>query len=420
VLSRVLHTIAEHQLLSPGDRILVAVSGGPDSSALLHALMRLGPRLGCGLEAAVVDHGLRPESAAEAAAVAAACTALGVGCEILLVDVRAARTPHVSWQDAARRARLAALAAWAASRGCTRVALGHTADDQAETLLFRIVRGTGLAGLAGIPYRRDMFVRPLLDVRRSEVLAFLRRRGVSFFEDPSNRDRRFARSRIRHEWLPLLAAENPRVVEALLALAAEARAAGPLPAAAATASALPRLGRRAAQTVSRLAARAAGTQHVSVPGGQVEVRYGHVSFLASAPPEPSPLPAAPPIEVTAPGSYAWPGRGPTALCLELRAVDAAPGPEPGAATFASECLAAGLILRSALPGERMRPRGGQGSRKLSDLLVDAKIPRPTRVSLPVLATTSGTILFVPGLRPAQDHRPPPGARSWLEIKVGYS
>jgi tRNA(Ile)-lysidine synthase len=413
VLSRIVRTIAEHQLVSPGERLLVGISGGPDSTALLHAFVRLGPRLGCGVEAAVVDHGLRPEAAAEAAAVAASCGALGVACEVLRVDVRAARARHVSWQDAARRARLGALAGWAERRGCARVALGHTADDQAETLLFRIVRGTGLAGLTGIPYRREPFIRPMLDVRRSEVLAFLRRRRVTWFEDPSNQDRRFARSRVRHDWLPLLAAENPRVIEALLALAAEARAAGPTRAVPAG----PQLARRAAQTVSRLAARAAGTQSVSVPGGKVEIRYGRVSFVASPVASVNPSPPAP-VPISGPGIYMWPGS--TVRSLELRAVESRGEATMGVATFARECLAAGLVLRPARPGERMRPRGGRGSRKLQDLLVDAKIAQPLRASLPVLATTSGTILFVPGLRPAEEHRPPPHAQAWLEVKVGYS
>src|SRR3954447_12808889 len=183
MLSTMLRTIKEHTLVAAGDRVLVAVSGGPDSTALLHGLLVLAPRLGLTLEAAVVDHGLRPESTAEAAEVLERCRAAGVGCAVLQVDVRAARGRHVSWQDAARRARLGALEGEARRLGCPRVALGHTADDQAETLLFRIVRGTGVVGLAGIPYQRDPFVRPLLDVRRREVLAYLRRRRLPFIED---------------------------------------------------------------------------------------------------------------------------------------------------------------------------------------------------------------------------------------------
>src|SRR5262245_52602997 len=123
-----------HGLVAAGDRVLVAVSGGPDSTALLLVLHELAGRFGITLEAATVDHGLRAESAAEAALVARRCADLGVTCEVLRVDVGAERGRHVSWQDAARRARLNALEALAEKRGAARIALGHTADDQAETV----------------------------------------------------------------------------------------------------------------------------------------------------------------------------------------------------------------------------------------------------------------------------------------------
>jgi tRNA(Ile)-lysidine synthetase-like protein len=272
MLSQVLSTIRSEQLLAAGERVLVAVSGGPDSTALLHALARLRARLGCEIQAAVVDHGLRPEAAAEARAVTEACRRLQLHCGVLVVDVSGGRRRGESLQTAARRLRLAALQEAAAAAGCQRVALGHTADDQAETVLFRIVRGTGLRGLSGIPYRRGPFVRPLLDVRRAQVLGFLRRHGVGFVEDPSNRDRRFARTRVRHEWLPFLAAENPRVVEALLSLARQARTGGPRPGWRSD----PRLAGRAADVIERLAARAAGTRRVSFRAGFAEIRYGEV------------------------------------------------------------------------------------------------------------------------------------------------
>ena len=151
MLSRVLSTIRTEGLLAAGERVLVAVSGGPDSTALLHALARLAPRLGCSLEAASVDHRLRPEAAAEARAVAEACAAVGVPCQVLPVDVPVGRRRGESLQTAARRLRLSALQEAAAAFSCQKIALGHTADDQAETVLFRIVRGTGVAGLSRDP-----------------------------------------------------------------------------------------------------------------------------------------------------------------------------------------------------------------------------------------------------------------------------
>jgi tRNA(Ile)-lysidine synthase len=401
-----LRTIRDHTLFAAGDRVLVAVSGGPDSTALLHGLVKIAARIGITIEAATIDHGMRSESAAEADTVVERCRALGVPCERVAVDVRAARGRHVSWQDAARRARLGALEAVAARRGCARVALGHIADDQAETVLFRIVRGTGVAGLAGIPYRRGSFVRPLLDVRRSEVLRYLRRRRLPFIEDPSNADPRFARARVRHAWMPPLARENPRLVEALLALAADARRAPPSTRPAGNSA----LSRRAAATVARLAAEGAGTRRVSVSGGEVEISYGQVGQRrakpASAPPPPPPV-----TGIAASGTYPL-GTG---SALEITFSDGAPPAGVGAA-FDLDAVALPLAVRAPRPGDRMRPRGGRGSRKLSDLLIDAKIPRPQRGGLPVLVAADGTILFVSGLRPAEAARPCSGTRRWIQVR----
>jgi tRNA(Ile)-lysidine synthase len=416
VLSAILRAIRDHDLVSRGDRCLVAVSGGPDSTALLHALVHLAPRLGITVEAATVDHGLRPEAAAEAALVRERCQALGVDCEVLRVDVRAARGQHVSWQEAARRARLAALEAAAERRGCARIALGHTADDQAETVLFRIVRGTGVAGLAGMPYRRGRLVRPLLDVRRSEVLRFLGKRRLPFIEDPSNADRRFTRARVRHQWIPFLAGENPRLVDALLALASDARGRG--------VGAVPGGSRRAAGTVARLAAAGAGTHTVSVRGGEMEVSYGKVTWRPAAG---ATVPKAPAATATAAVEVRGPGRyradqGGTALDLEVRVGELgegapAPAASDGAAVFDLDRLMLPLRVRAPRPGDRMRPRGGRGSRKLSDLLIDAKIPRARRSGLSLLEAADGTILFVPGLRPSDVGRPGPDTRRWIQVRV---
>jgi tRNA(Ile)-lysidine synthetase, N-terminal domain/tRNA(Ile)-lysidine synthetase, C-terminal domain len=415
MLSQVLHTIREQALLAGGERVLVAVSGGPDSTALLHALMHLASRLHIELVAATVDHGLRPESGREAALVAERCRALGVACEILVVDVKAARHAHVSWQEAARNVRLLALQEAAARLGCPRVALGHNADDQAETVLFRIVRGTGVSGLAGIPYERGVFIRPLLDVRRKGILAFLAKRRIPFIEDPSNANRHYARVRIRLDLLPLLARENPRVVEALLSLAQDARAiaAGtpirePL--------ALPSIPRRAAALIQRMAAEGRGTRRVSVPEGEVVVSYGNVRFRPrGGVRQDSCPPSAESVRVKGPGIYRLPGQSEgSALKLEEGRPPAVP--PSGAAVFDATRIARPLEVRAWRPGERMRPRGGRGSRKVSDLLVDAKIPRDLRRELPVLVAADGNILFVPGLRPSEVGRPQVGTEHWLAVR----
>jgi tRNA(Ile)-lysidine synthase len=416
VLSRVLRTIRERGLVTKGDHLLVAVSGGPDSTALLHGLAKVAPRLGITLAAACVDHGLRSESAAEAREVRRRCQGLGIACEVLEVDVGRARKAHVSAQEAARDVRLAALESAAGRLGCTKIALGHTADDQAETVLFRIVRGTGLAGLAGIPYQRGPFIRPLLDVRRTQILAYLSKRKLAFIEDPSNANRRYARSRIRHDVLPRLASENPRVIDALLALAREAQDKD----AGLWRRALPpelHLSRPAGHTIDRWMREGQGTRTMSVRNGELSVRYGKVSWLPRKSGA-NPLAQTRAGEdrlVQGPGLYRIfesPAPG-----LEIAPACAGVAPGGNAACFDTAKVAWPLCVRSMRPGDRLAPRGGRGTRKLSDLLIDAKIPRQERSLLPVLCDASGAILYVPGLRPSQLGRPDETTQAWIEVHV---
>ena len=189
---------ADLKLLIDGGRIGVAVSGGPDSMALLRLAAAALPGR---VEAATVDHGLRPEAVDEAKLVASVCQGLGVRHEVLTVAVQMC----ASIQAAARDARYAALSDWASERGIAAVATAHHADDQAETLLMRFLRGAGLSGLSGIRARRDLddvlLVRPLLAWRRAELAAMVSE--TPFVIDPSNADTRHDRTQMR-EALALL------------------------------------------------------------------------------------------------------------------------------------------------------------------------------------------------------------------------
>lgn len=417
VLSRVLRTIRERSLLEKGDRVLVAVSGGPDSSALLHSLATIAPRLGISLVVACVDHRLRPESGEEARGVLRRCQGMGVPCEILEVDVSKARKTHVSAQEAAREVRLAALESAAARLGCMKIAVGHTADDQAETVLFRIVRGTGIAGLGGIPYHRGPFIRPLLDVRRAQILAYLRKRKIDFFTDPSNANRRYARSRIRHDVLPMLARENPRVVDALLVLACEARDKH----AETWREGLPTniyLPRRTAHAIDQLVRDGCGTRTVVVRNGALMIRYGTVSWLPKKPLGPA---TGAPGQGLGEQGVAGPGKyrlfDPPAPGIEISPVCAGPWPGGNSACFDPAKVRWPLRVRALCPGDRMAPRGGRGTRKLSDLLIDAKIPKQERATLPVLCDASGEILYIPGLRPSQAGRPDGDTQEWIGVHL---
>lgn len=213
--------------------VLVAVSGGADSVALLRALWALRGSGPGRVVAAHLNHGLRGEqSDADEAFVRELCGRLGVGCEVGRTEVaRLAKQQGDGLEAAGRVARYRFLAEAAGRIGARFVATAHTADDQAETILHRIVRGTGLRGLSGIrrvrPLGPAVLIRPLLQFRRAELRAYLHELKQPYRDDVSNADLRLTRNRIRHELLPRLAADfNPRVVEALLrlgGLASEAR-----------------------------------------------------------------------------------------------------------------------------------------------------------------------------------------------------
>lgn len=218
--------LVEEIALPRGARVLVACSGGPDSCALLHVLCGLRRELGLEVIGHGVDHGLRPEAAAELAVAAALARDLDVPFEISALRVDAG--PNL--QARARDARYEALARAMRAAGATHLATAHTADDRAETVLLRLLRGAGARGLAVLPARDGDRVRPLIRARRAAVLLHLERHGVRFARDPSNLDVRFGRTRVREQILPGLEAEAPRVVDTLCRLADELGALPPPPA----------------------------------------------------------------------------------------------------------------------------------------------------------------------------------------------
>jgi tRNA(Ile)-lysidine synthase len=218
VLERVLKAISRYNMLGPSSRVTAAVSGGADSVCLAHVLREL---LGAGLAGiAHFNHKLRGEASEEDERFVAEL-ASELGLPFYRDEARAVDESGGNLEQNARRARREFFAGLIKNGAGDRVALGHTRDDQAETVLFRMLRGSGFAGLAGIhPTTADGIIRPMLDVTRREVEEYLLARGVAWREDQSNCDLRFARNRIRHQLLPQLAREwNPRIGESLAHLA---------------------------------------------------------------------------------------------------------------------------------------------------------------------------------------------------------
>ncbi|MBI5070723.1 MAG: tRNA lysidine(34) synthetase TilS [Deltaproteobacteria bacterium] len=407
----VARTLRRRALLAPGEPVLVALSGGPDSTALLSALAALAQRGEVGpVRACHVDHGLRAGSERDAGHCRALCRALGVPFEARRVEVRAGNR-----QEQARRARYAALRQAA---GGEALATGHTRSDQAETVILRLLRGSGARGLGAIPPRRGApaVVRPLLDLSRSQVLAYLGDRGLGWLEDPSNAGDAYLRNRVRREILPALAALSPSA-ERSLARAAdllrdddralEARARRLVAGGAADrdgmASAPVAVQRRAVRLLWRLAtgsrrglsaARVEGVLRllgrpgegrVSLPGGlEARVAGGRLEVGAPLPPaEPLALP------VPGPGTFSFPAAN---LCLRFEA----PGEE---GPFLREgAVSWPLWLRTRLPGDRFRPARGRGSKKLKAWLIDCKVARWRRDRLLLLADAGGRVLWIPELR----------------------
>lgn len=421
-------TLRRHAMLAGGERVLVGVSGGADSVALLGALLALAPALSLELHVAHVDHQLRPDSAADAAFVEQLGQRLGVPVVVERVHV----APGGSLEAAARAARHGAIEVARARLGATRIALGHTADDQAETVLMRMMEGSGVRGLAAIPPVRGAVIRPLVETRRRDVEAALRAAGLPWIEDPTNRDPKFLRNRIRHEVLPLLTSFQGDVVPALVRTAALAREAitavdalaahelqrlvtteadGALTLSLAALRALP--SSIAPEVLRQAAARLGGTaplrawahrgltRMVAVPPPRRPFRLGGVVVEISADrvrlgrATPAPLISR---TLAVPGRVELPEIG---RVVDASVVDAAGYHVPRdrvVAAFDADLVPAPLTIRARRRGDRV-VTVDHGERRLKTLLIAAKIPRWERTRVPVIE--AGTeILWVAGIRRA--------------------
>ncbi|MEA2751793.1 MAG: tRNA(Ile)-lysidine synthase [Myxococcales bacterium] len=281
-------TIAKQALtgdakVARGEVLLAAVSGGPDSMALLHVLARLAPPLGIVVHAHGVDHGLRPEAKHELDI--AEAFAKHVGVPFARTALRVARGGNL--QARARAARFEALAIAARAVGARTIAMAHHADDRAETVLIRLMRGSGPRGLAVLPARAPLarhddveLVRPFLRARRDAVLAHIDRHAIPFSTDPSNADPRYLRVRVRREVMPLLEELAPGIVDHLVALADQLG-----PTSAESGGAFP-LSRSVQAALAQLVRSRSTTARVWLPGGLV------VTLDPRARPPNSPAPSA--------------------------------------------------------------------------------------------------------------------------------
>jgi tRNA(Ile)-lysidine synthase len=442
VLEQVAATISRYNMLAPGARVVAAVSGGPDSVCLLYALRELKIRM---VGIAHVNHKLRgADSDEDERFVSAMARDMGLDFHGDVANLRGGNL-----EQAARRARREFFHDLIRRGVADRIALGHTRDDQAETVLFRMLRGSGLAGLAGIlPVTAEGLIRPLLGVTRSQVETFLRERGIPWREDASNLETRFARNRIRHELLPRLKQDwNPRLTEALAHLAdlsyeeerwwaAEvARLAGQMlvrsPGAVELAIGdLAKVSRAVSRRLIRHAIRQVkgnlhavqfshieGVLNLTETGGKAELPGVHAirsfDWLRLEVPGQAHR-SLPGGEITVPGRRLAPD-GNSMICLDVIGREQEPG---ACATLKADLyfrsIPVRLVLRGWRPGDRYCPVGQAHDRKLKELFQRQRIPSWRRPFWPILCC-GDKIVWVRDFGPAAEYGRHSGSGARLRV-----
>ena len=430
---RIRQTIKRHVLCRPGANVLVALSGGSDSVALLWLMLELaeGGEINVAV-AAHFNHRLRSMATRDEEFCRELTTRAGVNLIIGSSDVRKlAQVKRLSIEDAARRARYNFLARTAAEFSIDCVTTGHTQDDQAETLLLKIVRGAGLTGLGGIYPVRGRYIRPLLDVTREELQEYLRARGERWMDDESNQDLTNPRNRMRHVTLPFLEQASGMSIRAHLSRTAILAGEDAILLDRLATDQLRELGHRNTSGVdfdSRLmrampvsicrrvllgamrsqSVREIGFDHVEAaldvlwgrsrasqtPGGRWELLEEKL-FLVQKPKTSKASPFSYTLKI--PGEVDVPegscritaerlDLSQTSSFLEQRLLE-------NTLVISSEVKE--LVVRSRRPGDRLVLPGGRGRKKVQDLFVDAKVPRPVRDNIPVVATSDGRIVWIP-------------------------
>jgi len=443
--------IRARRLITPGSRVLAAVSGGPDSMALMTILSELSGEMQLDLAVAHYDHGIRPEAAREKALVERYAAKLTVPLFLGSGNVPAeARRTKKGLEETARLLRHRFLEETARAWNASSVPLGHTRDDQVETILHHIIRGSGWRGLQGMPPRRGIFVRPLLACSRTDLRALLRSRRVRYAIDRSNYSSAYLRNRLRNRLLPHLERNyNPSIRESLLRLS-ENLAEGwetlesPLGRLIPSAGAAGEIGiplgnivrltdfqlyllidlvlrerfgvpqdieRTHFDAAKRLIRSGRSGKRVHFPHGIVAC-IEHSSLVVRRNGEDRA--ACGEAIIAGAGNYTLPWWNLSAVVERVRAKDVDPR------SSASEAYFAGIVfpirVRSRKPGDRLIPFGMRGTKKLSDLLIDRKVPLSRRDAIPVFEDERG-VFWLPGVAADERTRIVSGTRDALRIKL---
>jgi tRNA(Ile)-lysidine synthase len=437
-------TVDQHGMFRAGDAVVVAVSGGPDSVALLHLLCELREARPLQFSVAHFDHGLRGrESAEDAIFVGNLAEELGLPFHPGRGNALALKEKEgLSLEEACRELRYKFLREAAEKTRARRVALGHTADDQAEEFLLRLIRGSGARGLSGMPFIREgIFVRPLLEASRADILSYLTANKFSFRIDSSNDARGFLRNRIRHDLLPMLESNfNPRIRRILLQTASILREDEALLASMAeeawtdlakleerpegqvtvldlkryqeiprpiqmrvmqkglelSGTRLKDIGFRHLESIQSLAMRDGPYRRISLPGEvTVERIYQELRFSRK---KIDKMPKDFLYEINGVGRYFLPEIG-QSVSLEIME---GLGPSLHENSHSVSYFDYGrilfpLVVRNFRPGDRFYPDGMDGSQKVKDYFINKKIPQPLRSKIPIIEQ-GGQIIGIPGWR----------------------
>lgn len=462
LLAKVRETIKKYNMLNRGDCVVVAVSGGPDSVCLLSVLLDLAKDLNLSLHVSHLDHMIRGrESAEEALFVADLAKKLRLPGTIEKIDVPGfCRERGLSAQAGAREVRYAFLSRLATEVNANRIATGHTASDQAETFLLRLIRGAGVTGLSAIPPKRENIIRPLIEVTRDEVFKYLGENAIEYVSDPSNTKPVYARNRIRMDVLPVLKQFNPRIVETLAFEAGLLRDENQAAEECLTEKGL--MMREADAVVFkrdrfnslpvafkrrmlRKAVDAAGVEPARLSSVQIDeavafmasVQTGramHLPFGLTIEREYETLIVRQQVSIqgyshllVVPGATVIPELGIEVETLiqdrkseeqvRLKPEDSAEENFFWHAVFDYDKIGSEIRLRNRLPGDRFCPCGMEGkSKKLQDFFVDMKVPRRRRDNVPLLVA-GNNILWVAGLRTDERFQPEPDTKKLLEVRI---
>ena len=451
--------------------LVVAVSGGPDSLALLYCLHRISLDLSLNLHAAHLDHSLRPESSTDADFVSEICKQLGIVLTSKRIDVNAHRQDHhLSLEEAAREVRYSFLSNVVLEQGAHAVVTGHTFDDQAETVLMNILRGTGVTGLGGmrtvsyttICNRKTVIVRPLLGVKHDETQEYCKLSGLSPRIDPSNDSLDLTRNRIRHQVMPVLEVINPAIDAALVRLSENAQN---------TARALDQ---QVGEIWDKLVTTNGGTVAVNLQGlkhlhpalrphllqrvlgyikgdlkgisqshianlthivegavgresslpGNIRAFVGYDDLIVTDGKTPSISPFQGEHTLGIPGTITvgqWKFESSIAKGNPefTETVDQPPhAPDGFTAYLSSELIGDSITIRARHSGDKFEPLGMNSEKKLKEFMIDAKIPRWWRDGIP-LAVVSNRIVWVVGWRIANWAKVPDNAESYLKIVASH-